>query len=206
MTGHIDAHVTFTAPGVELSASITEADVTDLTREQRYAIGVIAHLAVDARSPRSDPPAWQRLTEALNDEIHSRSDSAAPAPESSTDTGEGEAAADGAQVHDTAGESSGSPAADPTALPAPPERAPRPPARPGRATPKGARRDSAQTRLLDLLADGPLTGTLEEIASDVECSYGALRQLLTKAVAKGTITRTRDGKHVTLALPSNEVA
>jgi hypothetical protein len=184
VTGHIDAHATYTAPGVEITASITEADLTDLTHQQRFTLAVIATLV---------------------DKGHrgSLSTSAAPAPESSTDTGEGEAIADGDQLHDTAGESSGSPAPTP---PAPTNRATRPPARPSRATPKGARRDSAQTRLLDLLADGPLTGTLEEIASDVDCSYGALRQLLTKAVAKGTITRTRDGKQVTLALPGNEAS
>ena len=183
MTGNIDVHITYTAPGVELTVQVTRSGETALAEQVAVVDFVIGLLAERAVRP---------ITEIVT---------AAPDPESSTVTGEGEANADEAQEHETAGESSGSPATPP---PAPARRAPVPhPRQPVRIKPKGAHRDSAQTRLLNLLADGPLTGTLEEIADDVDCSYGALRQLLTKAVAKGAITRTRDGKHVTLALPGD---
>lgn len=195
MTRTIDAHLTLAGPGVEISVQITEADLDDLTLDQRLAAELIAAIC----------------------------DTAAPHLEFATVTGAGKAlqAADGAGFT-TAGECSGSPAThdldlvpeprydDPEPEPTPPAPVPTAPAgqpwpnaKTGRAKPKGVRRDSAQSRLLDLLADGPVSGTYEEIAGDIDCSYGALRQLLTKAVAKGTITRDRNGRTITLRLPGD---
>jgi hypothetical protein len=188
MARYVDVHLTLQAEGVEISVRVTEADLDQITAAQRRALTLVRFLSDPDLpfGPETGPV-----------------ESAGPPTGTDPDvTPESGAESDTASSDDPHGHQA-APAAEgaPQTRVAGPWPHPKRPARPRGKGPQST--SSARERVMAMLVDGPVEGTLEELSSEADCTYGALRQVLTKAVAAGTIHRSTAGRVLTLSIPGD---